>query len=107
MATPDRSASHSASDRSGTATGMVTSSSPTGYSSRPPTVGCRFAPLPPPTDEAIAALAARIARRTTRIVARHDDDAGDDEPPDALALAQADAIQLPLALQHRHAELAP
>jgi hypothetical protein len=66
-----------------------------------------FRPLSPPTDDDIATLAARIARRTTRIVARYDDAAGDDEPPDALALAQADAIQLPLALQHRHAELAP
>jgi hypothetical protein len=65
-----------------------------------------FRPLPPPTDEDIAQLAARIARRTARIVARHDAAAGDDEPPDALALAQADAIQLPLALHHRHAELA-
>jgi hypothetical protein len=67
-------------------------------------VACHL--LPPPTDEDIAQLAARIARRTVRIVARHDAAAGDDEPPDALALAQADAIQLPLALHHRHAELA-
>src|SRR5882672_7180928 len=37
-----------------------------------------FHPLPPPTNEDILALAARIARRTARIVARHDA-AADDE----------------------------
>lgn len=68
--------------------------------------GVAFHPLPPPTDDEIAALAARIARRTARIFDHHDATAGDDEPPDALARAQADAAQLPLALSSRHAELA-
>ncbi|MBA3822109.1 MAG: transposase zinc-binding domain-containing protein, partial [Deltaproteobacteria bacterium] len=57
-----------------------------------------FHRLPPPTDDDIATLAARIVRRTARILARRDAAAYDDEPPDALAHAQADAVQVPLAL---------
>jgi len=66
-----------------------------------------FHHLPPPTDDDVAMLAARVVRRTARILARHDATACDDEPPDALAHAQADAVQLPLALSSCHAELAP
>ena len=66
-----------------------------------------FHHLPPPSDADVAELAARIVRRTARVLARQDAIAGDDQPPDALALAQADAVQLPLALSDRHAERAP
>lgn len=57
-----------------------------------------FHRLPPLTDDDVATLAARIVRRTARILARRDAAACDDEPPDVLAHAQADAVQVPLAL---------
>jgi hypothetical protein len=60
-----------------------------------------FHPLPPPTDDDVEALAARVVRRTARILARRDADDADrsgDGEPDALAHAQAEAVQTPLAL---------
>jgi hypothetical protein len=57
-----------------------------------------FHHLPRPTDDAIEGLAARIVRRTARILARRDPDLADDDEPDALALAHAEAVQTPLAL---------
>lgn len=59
-----------------------------------------FHPLPPPTDEDVATLAARIVRRVRRLLARRAADGADDEPADALAQAQADSVQLPLAVGH-------
>ena len=80
---------------------------PDGVFAETPEGGVTFHALPPPTDGEVAALAARIVRRTARVLARADAAAGDDEPPDALAHAQADAVQLPLALAARPDELAP
>ena len=57
-----------------------------------------FYPLPPPTDAEVEAITARIVRRTARILARRDADLAGDDEPDALALAQAEAVQTPLAL---------
>jgi hypothetical protein len=55
--------------------------------------------LPPPADDDLAALAARLVRRIRAVLARRDGDAATDgEPPAALALARADAVQMPLAL---------
>ena len=56
-----------------------------------------FHALPPPSDEEVQTLAARIG--TARILARRDRDSGpDDEPPDALAQAQAESVQAQLAI---------
>lgn len=54
-----------------------------------------FHALPPPTDEDVDVLAARIVRRVTRLLARRDADAVDDEV-DELAQAQSEAVQLPM-----------
>lgn len=54
-----------------------------------------FHPLPPPTDEDVEAIAVRIVGRVARLLARRDGDSVDDEP-DALAQAQAEALQLPM-----------
>ena len=56
-----------------------------------------FHPLPPPTDEDVEQIAARIVDKIRRLLARRDGDAVDDEP-DALAYAQAEAVQLPMSL---------
>jgi hypothetical protein len=61
-----------------------------------------FHPLPPPTDADVEDIAARIVGKIRRLLARRDGDAVDDEP-DALAYAQAEAVQLPMSL----AELPP
>jgi hypothetical protein len=58
----------------------------------------RFHALPPPRDDEVQALAARIVRRTQRILARRDGARGDDEAPDALAQAQAESVCAQLAL---------
>ena len=55
-----------------------------------------FHPLPPPTDEDVEEIAARVVGRIRRLLESRDGDAVDDEP-DALAHAQAEAVQLPLA----------
>jgi hypothetical protein len=57
-----------------------------------------FHPLPPPTDEDIEAIAVRIVRRAARLVARRDDGSVADDEHDALAHAQAESAQLPMAL---------
>lgn len=57
----------------------------------------RFHPLPPPTDEDVVAIARRIARRVARHLARLA--AEEEAPPDALAVAQAAALQVPLPLR--------
>lgn len=58
-----------------------------------------FHALPPPSDDDVQTLAARIVRRTARILARRDrDNEPDDEPPDALAQAQAESVTAQLAL---------
>jgi len=59
----------------------------------------RFHHLPPPTDHDIAILTARIIRRTARLLARRDADRTDDDAPDVLAHAQAESVQLPLAIR--------
>jgi hypothetical protein len=56
-----------------------------------------FHPLPPPTDEDVEEIAARIVGKVRRLLARRDGEAVDDEP-DALAYAQAEAVQLPMSL---------
>ncbi|MBA3393176.1 MAG: transposase [Deltaproteobacteria bacterium] len=56
-----------------------------------------FHPLPPPTDEDVEKITARIVDKIRRLLARRDGDAVDDEP-DALADAQAEAVQLPMSL---------
>jgi len=56
-----------------------------------------FHPLPPPTDEDVEEIAARIVDKIRRLLARRDGDAVDDEP-DALTYAQAEAVQLPMSL---------
>lgn len=61
-----------------------------------------FHPLPPPTDEDVQEINARIVAKIRGLLARRDGDAVDDEP-DALAYAQAEAVQLPMSL----AELPP
>ena len=53
--------------------------------------------LPPPTDEDVEQIAARIVGTIRRLIARRDGDAVDDEP-DALAYAQAEAVQRPMSL---------
>jgi hypothetical protein len=55
-----------------------------------------FHPLPPPTDEDVEELAARIVRRVTRLLARRDADTTGDDEVDALAQAHAEAVQPPL-----------
>lgn len=70
---------------------------PEGVWHESPDGSIRFHPLPPPTDEDIEMLAGRIVRRTARLLARRDADRPDDEPPDALAHAQAESMQLTLA----------
>jgi len=57
-----------------------------------------FHPLPPPTHDVVAALAVRVVRRAARILARRVADLAGDDEPDALAHAQAEAVQTPLAL---------
>lgn len=57
-----------------------------------------FHALPPPTDEDVEALAVRIVRRVTRLLARRDEGASDDGEPDALTHAQAESVQLPMQL---------
>jgi hypothetical protein len=59
-----------------------------------------FHPLPPPTDAEVEAITARVVRRTARLLARRDADLAADDEPDALAIAiaQAEAVQTPLAL---------
>jgi Transposase zinc-binding domain/Putative transposase len=63
----------------------------------------RFHPLSPPTDDDVEALAARIVRRTARILGRRDADLPGDDEPDALGCAQAESVQtaLPLAEPER------
>lgn len=58
-----------------------------------------FHALPPPTDEDVEQITARIVARISRLLAHCDGEAVDDEP-DALALAQAqsEAVQLPMSL---------
>ena len=53
--------------------------------------------LPPPTDEDVAKIGARIVDKIGRLLARRDGDAVDDEP-DALDSAHAEAVQLPMSL---------
>jgi len=60
-----------------------------------------FYPLPPPTDEDVEQIAARIADKIRRVLARRDGDPVDDEP-DALGDAQAEAVQLPMSLAEPH-----
>jgi len=48
-----------------------------------------FHPLPPPTDDVVERLAARVVRRTARSLPRRGADLGDDEP-EALADAHAE-----------------
>lgn len=57
-----------------------------------------FHPLPPPSDADVDAIAARVVRRAARLLARRDADLAGDDEPDALAHAQAEAVQTPLAL---------
>ncbi|MEK7862303.1 MAG: transposase zinc-binding domain-containing protein, partial [Chloroflexota bacterium] len=57
-----------------------------------------FHALPPPTDDDVERLAARVVRRTARILSRRDADFAGDDEPDALAHAQAESVQTPLAL---------
>lgn len=57
--------------------------------------GARFVPLPPPTDDDVAAVCARAARRIGRLFADLDDDGGDDDHGTAALLA--DAARAPLA----------
>ena len=57
-----------------------------------------FHPLPPPTDAEVEAITARVVRRTARLLARRNADLAGDDEPDALAHAQAEAVQTPLAL---------
>ena len=61
-----------------------------------------FHPLPPPTDEDVQEINARIVAKIRGLLARRDGDAVDDEP-DALAYAQGEAVQLPMSF----AELPP
>ena len=56
-----------------------------------------FHPLPPPTDQDVEDIAARIVGKIRRLPAHRDGDAVDDEP-DALTYAQAEAVQLPMSL---------
>ncbi len=56
-----------------------------------------FHALPPPTDEDVEQITARIVARIIGLVAHRDGDALEDEP-DALADAQAEAAQLPMPL---------
>jgi hypothetical protein len=56
-----------------------------------------FHALRPPTDEDVEQITARIVARISRLLARRDGEAVDDEP-DALAHAQAEAVQLPMSL---------
>jgi hypothetical protein len=63
-----------------------------------------FHPLPPPTDEDVQVLAARIVRRVTRLLARRDADTTGDDEVDALAQAQAEAVQPPLPLVEPRAQ---
>jgi len=56
-----------------------------------------FHPLPPPTDDEVLAITMRIVRGVARLLDRRDEpDAGDDDEPDALDLARAEALKLPL-----------
>ena len=57
-----------------------------------------FHPLPPPTDDDVERIAARVVRRTARILARRDAELAGDDEPDAFAHAVAEAVQTPLAL---------
>ena len=59
-----------------------------------------FHALPPPTDEDVEAIAARVVARVRRLLESRDGDAVDDEP-DSLAHAQAEAVQLPMSLAER------
>ncbi len=56
-----------------------------------------FHALPPPTDEDVEQITARLVARISRLVALRNGDALDDEP-DALPDAQAEAAQLPMSL---------
>ncbi len=56
-----------------------------------------YHPLPPPTDADVEQITARIVTQVRRLLARRDDEGVDDEP-DALADAQAEATQRPMAL---------
>jgi hypothetical protein len=56
-----------------------------------------FHPLPPPTDEDVEEIGTRIVAKIRGLLARRDGDAVDDEP-EALAYAQAEAVQLPMPL---------
>jgi len=57
-----------------------------------------FHPLPPPTDDDVLAITMRIVRRVNHLLERRDPrDAGDDDEPDALDQARAEAVQLPLS----------
>ncbi len=54
----------------------------------------RFHPLPPPTDDDVESLLARIARRVSALIVDDESDAGDDG--DMQLWAQAEASQAPL-----------
>ncbi len=71
---------------------------PDGVWQQHPDGAVTFHPLPPPTDAEVEAITARIVRRTARLLARRDADLAGDDEPDALALAQAEAVQTHLAL---------
>jgi hypothetical protein len=58
----------------------------------------RFHRLPPPADGDVGELAARVVRRTARILGRRGADLPGDDEPDALGCAQAESVQTPLAL---------
>ena len=59
-----------------------------------------FHALPPPTDGDVEQITARIVGRIRRLLESRDGEAVDDEP-DALAHAQAEAVQLPMSLAER------
>jgi hypothetical protein len=62
-----------------------------------------FHALPPPTDEDVRAITARVVRRVARLIAGRDADPAADDEPDPLANARAEAVQLPMPLGERPA----
>lgn len=70
---------------------------PDGVWQKQPDGTVRFHRLLPPTDDDVERIAARVVRRTARILGRRDADLAGDDEPDALAHAVAEAVQVPLA----------
>jgi hypothetical protein len=60
-----------------------------------PDLTVHFHRLPPPTDDDVERLTARVVRRTARILARRDAALADDPELDALARAVAESVQPP------------